>query len=77
MTVDRTQSLTVEGEFITVSLLIWRMFGRQPTGLVERVYDMNPGLADHGPYLPIGATVVIPMDVSEATPGRQIVRLWD
>jgi len=73
---DLTETITVQGEGITVSRLIWRRFHRPMPGLVERVLDMNPGLADLGPYLPLGTKVAIPVP-TEGTPDIQPpITLW-
>jgi phage tail protein X len=59
----------------TVDALCWRHYGRT-AGVTEAVLDANPGLADHGPKLPLGLTVQMP-ETQSAAPQRQMVNLWD
>ncbi len=70
---------TVKAEGLTVALLVWALLRRQPPGLVERILDINPGLADLGPILPVGTKIVIPMDEIDLTRtvAPAVVRLWD
>ena len=64
----------IEGD--TVDLVCWRELGR--TGrVVEDVLLANPGLADLGPVLPIGAVVVLPDAVVERGETVDTVQLWD
>lgn len=73
-----TETIVVQGDELTVDLLLYRRFKRPMPGLFERVLELNPDLAEVGPFLPIGASVVIPIDApnaaANATPA---VRLWD
>ena len=73
----KTRSVIVEGEGITVSKMAWRLLKRQPEGYVERVYAMNPGIADLGPVLPVGTIVEFPLENIPAAPQPVVVRLWD
>lgn len=73
---------TVETEGMTLSLILWRRFRRPTSGILEAVlsHSANQGLADKGPYLPVGTEVFIPTDVMdevETDPGDQVVVLWD
>lgn len=73
-----TETVVVKGEAITLSLLVWRRFKRQSTGFLERVLDMNPGLADLGPIIPVGTSIIFPIDAPELKKKeRNIVHLWD
>ena len=65
--------LTRDGD--TVDLIAWRYYGRQDGQVVEQVLDANRGLADHGPVLPPGLSVLLP-DIPEPEQ-VQGVRLWD
>lgn len=59
----------------TVDLLCWRHLGT--TGEVtEATLAMNPGLAAHGPTLPMGLLVTLP-DLPTAPTATQTVKLWD
>lgn len=40
--------------------IVWRYYGRQDNQLVERVLEANRGLADYGPALPPGLTILFP-----------------
>ena len=51
------QVRSVQGD--TVDAVVWRHYGRT-AGLVERVLDANPGLADLGPVLPGGTLINLP-----------------
>ena len=59
----------------TVDLLCWRHYGRT-AGVTEAVLQANPGLADHGPFLPQGTLVSLP-DAQPAALQRNRVNLWD
>lgn len=55
--------------------ICWHVYGAS-SGYVERVLDVNPGLAEVGPVLPIGMRVLLP-DLPKAAQERKIVSLWD
>lgn len=60
----------------TLDALLWRHLGRT-AGVVERLLDAQPGLADLGVVLPHGAAVDIP---DAARPGPQdvpMIQLWN
>ena len=72
------ETIIVKGDAITLSLLVWRRFKKQNTGYLERVLDLNPGIADHGVFLPVGTEVKFPVDIEENKPReRNVVHLWD
>ncbi len=74
---NHIERIVVRGDYLSVPLLIWRRFHRPMPGLAERVFDMNPGLAGHGPYLPIGTAVDIPIPVEPAAAEPRLqVTLW-
>jgi phage tail protein X len=70
---DITERVTVEGDGLTISLIVW-------PGLVERVYAMNPGLAAHGAILPLGTSFLLPVPAPDPAPDpAQVlapIRLW-
>lgn len=66
-------SRTHQGD--TVDALCWRHFGRT-AGLVELVYELNPGLADLGPVLPSGLAVTLPEKPAHK-PNAPLLQLWD
>ena len=71
-----TQTVTVEGDVLTVSLIVWRRFKRPMPGLVEAVLDANPGLADLGPILPLGTVFEMPVPVARENQVLDPIRLW-
>lgn len=60
----------------TLDALIYRHCGIQP-GLLEQLYDRNPGLADAGPTLPTGTAIVLPDVLLPAETTTPPVSLWD
>lgn len=70
------ETVTIEGEFLTVSLTVWRRFKRPMPGLVEAIYDLNPGVADLGVYLPVGATFAMPIPTPHEPALLNPIRLW-
>lgn len=70
------ETVTVEGELLTVSLIVWRRFKRPMPGLVEAIHDLNPGLADFGAYLPVGTTFAMPIPTPRKPVLLDPIRLW-
>ena len=70
------EPLTVEGEFITVSLIVWRRFKRPMHGLVEQIFDFNPGLADLGAFLPVGTSFDMPVPTPREPAILEPIKLW-
>ncbi|OEY67469.1 tail protein X [Marinobacter sp. X15-166B] len=58
----------------TVDLICYRHYG-YTDGVTEVVLEANPGLAKHGPVLPMGTRVHLP-EVA-AQPTKTSVQLWD
>ena len=54
------ETITIRGEGIMADLLLWRKYGVRGQALVDELYDLNPGLADLGPFIPIGTEVIVP-----------------
>ena len=73
---DVVETITVEGEFITVSLIVWRRFKRPLPGLVEEIFDRNPGLAARGDFLPVGTTFLLPIPTPRAPAVLEPIKLW-
>lgn len=72
------ERVTVNQAGITVSAVVWRRFRAARPGLVERVYALNPGLADLGVLLPAGTTFLLPVDPAETKPSPvALISLWD
>lgn len=79
MSVEASESITIKGEGLTLSRLIWRRFKRKPEGYLERVLEANPGIAAAGPYLPVGAVVTFPLDgvYDDGASGATVISIWD
>jgi len=76
MTKETTETVTVEGDGLTVSLIVWRRFRRPMPGLVEAVYARNPRLADHGHLLPVGVSFELPVLQEAETRVLPEIKLW-
>lgn len=73
-----TETIVIKGDELTIDLILYRRFKRPMPGLFERVLDMNRDIAETGPFLPLGAKLVIPIDAPATTPAvSPAVRLWD
>lgn len=57
--------------------ILWQRFRRKTPGLIERVLDMNPGLAGLGPVIPNGTSISIPIDTPSSPTAVPVVKLWD
>lgn len=68
--------VTVEGDELTVSTIVWRRFKRPMLGLVEAIYDLNPGLADLGQTLPVGTSFDMPIPIPREQQVLDPIRLW-
>ena len=69
--------IKVAGVGVSVDLLIWRRYKRPMPGLLERVLDINPGLAAHGPILPVGTLLKLPNVKPPPVPELAVIRLWN
>lgn len=54
--------VTQEGD--SVDLIAYRRFGKH--GMEAAILDANPGLAAHGPILPIGIKISIPIPAKDS-----------
>lgn len=70
------EPITVTGDFVSISLIVWRRFKRPMPGLVEQVFDSNPGLADLGHYLPVGTVFNLPIPTPRAPTILDPIKLW-
>ena len=72
------ETVVVEGLAVTVPLLVWRRWRRPMPGMVAQVLDINRGLADLGPVLPLGTVVRMPVPAPEPVEQRALppLRLW-
>lgn len=73
---ETVENIAVQGENLTVSLLVWRRFHKPMTGLVERIYAINPALAMQGPFLEVGTVVRVPIPEEKGEPTVTPIRLW-
>jgi phage tail protein X len=71
-----TQTVKVKHDGMTLAFLIWITLGRQPQGFIERVLDMNPGVSGQL-VLPVGKTVILPVEEVSTQKAVPLVRLWD
>ena len=80
---DNYDFVTVEGDFVTAWLIVWRRYRTITTGVVERMLDDNPHLAKlhrYSPFLPIGTQVRIPLYSSilaGAPRAKENIRWWE
>lgn len=70
------ETVTVEGDGLTVATLVWRRFKRPMPWLVEVIYDQNPGLADLGQTLPVGTSFEMPIPIPREQQVLDPIRLW-
>ncbi len=70
------ETVTVEGDGLTASVIVWRRFKRPMPGLVEAIYDLNPGLADLGQTLPVGTSFDMPIPIPREQQVLDPIRLW-
>lgn len=59
----------------TVDQLCWRHL-QATSGVVEATFELNPGIAKHGPVLPVGTKVKLP-SLTVQVRSQKEVRLWD
>ena len=70
-----TDTVLIEG--LTLSSVIWRKYRRQPQGFIEKVLDLNPGLAADI-EIPVGTVIRFPVEeIAKAEASRNVTRLWD
>lgn len=65
MAITGYEVAVVQGDLVTVSLLVWRRYRRPAPGIVEHMLDVNPELARvhaASPFIPPGTQVIIPID---------------
>lgn len=72
------ETITVQSEGLTVSRIVWQRFHAPKPGLVERILDINPGLAALGFFLPVGTVFLLPVDPEETkVQSETVISLWD
>lgn len=55
-----TETVTIQGQGITLDLLLWRRFGVSGASLLEATFALNPAIAALGVMLPAGTPVILP-----------------
>lgn len=68
--------VTIRGEGIALDLLLHRRYGVRGRQLLEQTYELNPGLASLGDYLPLGTVVVIPDLPAASSTTRTVITLF-
>lgn len=53
-----------------------RRYRRRTPGLVEKALDLNPWLADLGPYLRIGTIIRVPFDQPRSVQSMPLIKWW-
>lgn len=61
----------------TVNGILYRETGRSDDEAEEALWALNPGLAEHGPILPSGLKVRIPVLATPETQVRKAITVWD
>lgn len=82
MAVSEYDLVTVESEFITADIVIWRRYRIRSNGILETLLDVNPHLAKlhkYSPFIPVGTQIRVPIDIpiiSGAPQPKTSVMLW-
>jgi phage tail protein X len=68
---------TTGGEM--VDEICYTHYGHTSDGIVESVLAANPGLADYGPLLPYGVSIMLPglTEKTNAASLKSTLKLWD
>lgn len=73
------EEIVVRDDQLTVSKLAWRRYQRHLPGAAEAIYADNPGIADQGPFIPVGMVVRLAVqpgpESAPVTPAPRI-ELW-
>lgn len=60
----------------TIDAICWRYYGRS-AGIVEKVLQENPQLAEFDIFLPMGTVVLLPEIDTPEQVQQQTINLWD
>jgi phage tail protein X len=60
-----SETVTIQGEGLTLDHLLWRRFGLSANSLLEEADRLNPGIASLSAILPLGTKVVLPASTPE------------
>lgn len=77
LVISHREEVTVGSEGIRLSQIVWNRFKRPMPDVVELTLAENPGLAELGLHLPVGATFLLPVPVPTLVKYREPIRLWD
>jgi phage tail protein X len=70
------ERITIMGEQISLSLIVWRRFHRPMPGLVELTMDLNQELGELGYYLPVGTSFLLPIPIPRGEAVLDPIKLW-
>ncbi|MBJ7540034.1 tail protein X [Marinomonas transparens] len=59
----------------TISNILWMGLKRNDDEAESALFDLNPGLENHGPVLPAGIEITLPV-MPEKAP-ETVVNVWD
>lgn len=82
MAVESFELITVEADFITADIVVWRRYRTRADGILELMLDYNPHLAKlHrvSPFLPVGTQIRIPIDrlvLANSPKPKTVVQIW-
>lgn len=82
MAVENYDLVTVQSDFITIDVIVWRRYRTIAKTIVELTLDVNPHLAilhRKSPFLPIGVQLRIPIDpeiMRGAPKARNVIMLF-
>jgi phage tail protein X len=75
---QRAEIIIIRGDEITVERIVSRRFREYMPGYIERVFDVNPGLAAMGSFITPGTRVLLPTPNIEEVQGEiKVLKLWD
>lgn len=75
---DNVELLEIRGDGLVLSRIVARKYRRYIPHYVERIYDINPGLAAQGPILRVGTVIKFPTPTQEEDLNAiQVVKLWE
>ncbi len=69
-------TVTVDEDLLRVDELARRVYGTEGNGNTEAILTANPGLAEHGPLIPRGTVVEMPVRTAPLAP-IPTVNPWD
>lgn len=72
----RVEEITVEGEGLTLSRLIWNRFRAVSETTLAGIYDMNPEISEVGTFMPVGLVIRLPIYDKAESPEVKTVTLW-